>query len=368
MARSSELTRRLDRLVGKTVAATIGPLHRRRPMPHEPRRIAVIQPTAIGDTLIGSGCVAALARRFPDAELIVAHGPSNAAAVRMLAAPVRAVEIRFANPAKGAWHLRKLQPDMIVDLTPWPYATAMAARLSAAWSAGFVPDGSRRGRLFDLAVPHRTDRHEIENLMAMAEALDADVGRHMAIRREPSARPTDLDPHGLVLCHVSAGGARAAAKSWPVAHWVALVHGLVGRGYRVGFTGAPADLPAAASILGQAGLPQDRAFSLCGRLSLAALAELLAEVPLLVSVDTGVLHLSAAVDGCAIGLHGPTKAARWGAVSVRARGLDAPHPAGGYILYGWEDHPAELDIMSTLAPERVLAAADEMLAPQLLRA
>ena len=103
--------------------------------------------------------------------------------------------------------------------------------------------------------------------------------------------------------------------------------------------------------------------------ALVSTAELLAEVPLLISVDTGVLHLSAAVSGRAIGLHGPTHAARWGSVSPAALGLDSPHPAGGFVQYGWEDHPQAEEIMPMLTPERVLSAAlDKLEAQPRLRA
>ncbi|WP_045319986.1 glycosyltransferase family 9 protein [Limimaricola cinnabarinus] len=369
MARSSNLTRRLDRAVGTAAASLLSPFRSSRPQPADPRRILLIQPTAIGDTLIASGLISAIERRYPAAEIVVAHGPSNAAAVKMLEARVRPVQVGFANPARAVAALKALSPDMIVDLTPWPYATALCAHFSAPWSAGFNPQGSRRGRLFDLSVPHRTDRHEIDNLDALSQAIGAGPAREMRISRDASARADLPASDGLVLCHVSAGGARAAAKAWPVENWVALARGLVAQGYQVGFTGVPADAEAVAPILEVAALPADRAFSLCGKLSLAALAELLAEVPLLISVDTGVLHLSAAVSGRAIGLHGPTHAARWGSVSPAALGLDSPHPAGGFVQYGWEDHPQAEEIMPMLTPERVLSAAlDKLEAQPRLRA
>jgi len=365
MARSSDLTRTLDQALGGVAATVLA--RRPRPMPEAPSTILLIQPTAIGDTLISSGAVAAIAERFPGAELVMAHGPNNKLAVKMLSAPVRPVEIGFANPLKAMRAMRALGAEMVIDLTPWPYATALCARLSGVWSAGFAPAINRRGRLFDRAVEHRTDRHEIANLRALAVALGAEGECRMSIARPATTPPGGLDADRLVLAHVSAGGARAAAKGWPVEHWVELVRGLASDGWQVGFTGVPADAAAVDPILAAAGLPETSAFSLCGKLSLAELADLLAVTPLLVSVDTGVLHLSAAVEGRAIGLHGPTRAQRWGSVSRRAHGIDAPHPAGGFINYGWEEHDEAGAIMATLRPETVLAAARAMLAEAAIR-
>lgn len=334
-------------------------------MPEVVRKILLIQPTAIGDTLISSGAVQAIGERFAGSELIIAHGPNNKPAVNLLAAPVTPVSIAFTNPATATREMRALAPDIVIDLTPWPYATALCARLSGVWSAGFAPAINRRGQLFDLAVEHRTDRHEIGNLRALAHALGADSDCAMAIRRAAVDLPDDLAVERLVLVHASAGGARALAKGWPVGHWAELVQGLVADGWQVGFTGVAADLATVEPILAAAGLPASQAFSLCGRLSLAQLAQLLGDTPLLISVDTGVLHLSAAVEGRSIGLHGPTFARRWGSLSSRARGLDAPHAAAGFIHYGWEEHPEAAAIMPSLAPAVVLAEARQMLAEAL---
>jgi ADP-heptose:LPS heptosyltransferase len=359
MARTPEFKRSLDRLLGFSAAV---PLSRRpRRMPDGQGRVVLVQPTAIGDTLISSGAVAAIARRFARAEVIMAHGANNAVAATLIDAPLKLVQFDFGNILNATSTLRALKPDIVIDLTPWPYVTALAARLTPAWSAGFQPPFGLRGRYFDLAVPHLDDRHEIENLRAMATALGAEGADEMAIRRNPQTRPANIEAGDLVLFHVSAGGSGAASKAWPDAHWIALLRALVADGWRVGFTGAPADEKQITPILAEAGLPEDCAFSLAGRMKLDALAELLAHAQLLVSIDTGVLHLAAAVNGRAIGLHGPTLSARWGCLSRQARSLDAPHAAGGFIKYGWEKHPQAMEVMLSLTPERVIAAAREML-------
>lgn len=360
MARSSELSRQADQAVGNVLSAVLA--RSARPIPSAPGKILFIQPTAIGDTLISSGAIAAIAGRFPGAQLALAHGPNNKMAVKMLSAAVEPVQIGFNNPLKAMRQVRALGPDIVIDLTPWPYATALCARLAGAWSAGFAPAINRRGALFDCPIEHRTDRHEIENLRALAHALGGEGDCRMDITRQTVNFPADINVDRLVLVHVAAGGARAAAKAWPIDHWVQLAQGLERDGWQVGFTGVPSDAEAVDHILEKANLPQASCFSLCGRLTLGELAELLAITPLLISVDTGVLHLSAAVDGRAIGLHGPTKSRRWGSVSPNAHGLDAPHPAAGYINYGWEDHELGLSIMPTLTPDVVLTRARECLA------
>lgn len=361
MARSGDLARQLDSIAGRALALALP--RRDHKLPATPAHIVFIQPTAIGDTLIASGAVKAIAERYSAARVTICHGASNGSAARMLAAPVATMEVAFTNPAGATRAIRSISPDVVIDLTPWPYATALVARLSAPFSVGFDKKGNVRARFFNFSVPHLTSRHEIENLAALAAAFGCghEEASRMAVKRDAAALPR-LRTDDLVLFHVSAGGARAADKSWPPEFWRTLAALLGKYGWRIGFTGTANDKERVDPIISAIGRPECEVFSLCGTLTLAELAELLAVVPLLVSVDTGVLHLSAAVDGVAIGLHGPTRAERWGSVSPNATGLDAPHPAGGYIDYGWESHRDGHAVMRTITPDRVSKAALEKLA------
>ena len=367
MARSSDLTRALDRIAGGAAARLAGPLlTSRRPLPDAPRRIGLIQPTAIGDTLISSGVVEAVHARYPQAALALYHGPGNGAAVRMLDVPLTAVATSFANPIRAKQLLVQGELDLVIDLTPWPNATALCARMAAPVAVGFEPARSGRGRFFDIAVPHRTDRHELDNMAALAAVFGFTGEYRMRIARSAFELPPGLglDLSRLVLCHLSPGGSRALDKSWPVPAWARLIRHLVDAGFQVGLTGVKADEGLAGHVIAAAGFAPgaaDAPISLCGALSLPALAELLARVPLLVTVDTGVLHLAAAVNGRSLALHGPTRPARWGSRAPRATSLEAPHPASGYIDYGYERAPGGARVMETLEPERVIASAMALL-------
>jgi heptosyltransferase I len=88
-------------------------------------------------------------------------------------------------------------------------------------------------------------------------------------------------------------------------------------------------------------------------------------VPLLITVDTGILHLAAALDTRVLALHGPTASKRWGARNPNSASLDANHPSRGYMSLGFERHPDELRIMPTLSPDVVLEAARQILGAQL---
>jgi ADP-heptose:LPS heptosyltransferase len=360
MARSSEWMRMLDRAIGAVASRLLVRTHP-RPLPERPTRIGIIQPTAIGDTVLCTGLLQAIHDRYPEAQLVLFHGRNNAAILKALATPVMAVLCDFAKPL-GAWRtVDAAKVDLLFDLSSWPNATAICARLTSAITVGFASRfNPGRGRLFDVVVAHRADRHEIENLAAMARLLGAGPYR-MHLAPQPCKLVAELDMARTVLCHVSAGGTRAQDKAWPAAFWAELCTRLVAAGYTPTFTGDAGDQDAVARVVAMMGDAGAATLSLCGKVPLAELADLLVRVRLLVSIDTGVLHIASAVNAPVLGLHGPTRSWRWGARSPNARSLDSTHPSAGYVSYGFESADDGPEVMKCLTPDIVAAQAFAML-------
>jgi ADP-heptose:LPS heptosyltransferase len=342
-------------------AGILSLMNRRRSLPIAPERIGIIQPTAIGDLLIGSGAIAAIAEHYPDARLTVFHGASNAAAVRLVDAELTSTLCDFSSPGRALATLRSSKLDLLVDLTPWVNLTAILARLSSPCVVGFAPPGAARGSLFDVAVPHRSDRHELANLAEMAKIFGAAEDYRMRIRFVSSLAVSELPLDRLVVCHLSPGGSRASEKAWPLQHWAVLCTELVGAGYVPAFTGLLDDQATIDELRARLGAVAQRTISLCGRIPFTELGDLLRRARLVVSVDTSVLHLAGAVGANVIGLHGPTRSWRWGARSLKACGLDSPHPDAGYISYGFETNPRAPEIMAALVPASVVNAAFDAL-------
>lgn len=365
MARSTELERTLDRLIGIPVLALVGLMRRNRRLPPAPSRIGVIQPTAIGDMVLISGLLLHLHRCFPNAELHLFHGPSNEAALPFLPAETIPHCCNFKRPLATLREVRGAGLDILVDCAPWTRLTALLTTLSGAKAtAGFNALGQYAHFGFDIQVPYLSNRHETENHRALAARFGSIEAYVPTLRRIERAPSFPLPYDRLILMHAAAGGSRAKQKSWPVDHWAALARRAVGEGWVVAFTGAPADRDAVARIVAAAGLPESRCLSLAGRLDLIELAYALVHARLLVTVDTGVAHLAAALDCRVVGLHGPTRFSRWGACNPRAIGLDAPHPASGYINYGFETHPDGDEIMASLTVDRVSEAMFSELAAE----
>jgi ADP-heptose:LPS heptosyltransferase len=340
-------------MFGRPLISAIGSLKRSRPLPATAHRVSVIQPTAIGDTLLGSGLVAAIHFRYPGVKIEFLHGPSNAEAFHVIDGEFSTRLVSFARPWDALAVLRRTSADVVVDLTPWSRTTAICAMLSGAISVGYDSTAQGRARAFDIAVPHRSDRHELDNIEALSHVFTPGRRYEMRLRQHYPAPAAALPWRQLILCHAGAGGSRGAAKSWPVRCWVELTRLLVQDGFVVGFTGTDKDAELVSAILSEAGGRTERAVSLCGKLRLGELAYVLQKSRALISVDTAPAHLAAGLGTPVLTLHGPTRSWRWGPRSEKAAYVDSQHPDAGYISFGFEDHPSANNIMTQIDVETV---------------
>jgi len=136
------------------------------------------------------------------------------------------------------------------------------------------------------------------------------------------------------------------AKRWPVASWRTLIDAFPGEKFVLLGTAADAALTAEIAR----GLGEDRVSDLAGRTSLTEFASTLAGCRLLVSNDTGGMHLANALGVPVVVLFGPTNPLRTGPVFDAMRTLLLPPgcpPTGGGLL-------------ADLAPEAVIAALRDL--------
>ena len=120
------------------------------------------------------------------------------------------------------------------------------------------------------------------------------------------------------LVGLHAGGGREI-KQWDLGR-VAEVATLLARSYgaTIVLTGEAADRPAVDRV--KSGLPAGlKVIDLSGSLDLVTLAAVLEQLDLLVTPDTGPMHLAAAVGTPIVAIFGPSDPARWGPLSPVAR-------------------------------------------------
>src|SRR3989475_12172688 len=156
-----------------------------------------------------------------------------------------------------------------------------------------------------------------------------------------------------------APGAAHATKRWPVAYWGGLSEQLRGDGYRPVVVGGPEDRGLAQQLVAGGG---GAAASAAGEFSLQETGAMLARATVLVSGDTGVMHMATGVGTPVVALFGPT-VEQFGFFPYRARAavlqrdLDCrPCSAMGSARCPMGHHRCLVDI----SPEEVVAAGDRL--------
>jgi lipopolysaccharide heptosyltransferase II len=164
------------------------------------------------------------------------------------------------------------------------------------------------------------------------------------------------------LIGVHASGGRAS-KQWHVDRFATVARHLAReRGATIVLTGSAADRP----IVDQVRRVLDGLdfIDACGGLDLPALAALLADLDLLVTGDTGPMHLAAAMGTPVVALFGPSDPRRYGPLTEDARILrvDLPCAPCGQVRLPPERCRGHVpECMDGISVAMVIAAVDELL-------
>ncbi|MDD4700948.1 MAG: glycosyltransferase family 9 protein [Desulfovibrio sp.] len=325
---------------------------------------------AIGDLLLFSSVIAGLRKHLPDARFYLLTTKGNASTVPLIPGIDESAAFGVRQvPAMLSW-LREKRLDVLIDSSQWPRLGAVLSNLSGAnRTVGFETSGQCRAYGYSYKVPHRADRHEVENFVALGRSLfpDMEAAPGLALPQEPPVDAAQADAMlesmagarlPRIYLHMWPSGIHAWLKEWPAEYWAFLAKRLYELGFQVCLTGAPGDAQRNVAFLeAHADCP---AVSLAGKLSLPALAWMFSRGAAVVSVNTGTMHLAALAGAPTVGLHGPTNPMRWGAWGKATKSL-LPHTgACAYLNLGFE-YPRPLEsCMGGLPVEDVLNALKQL--------
>lgn len=307
----------------------------------------------IGDMVLASAVARDLVAARPDCEVVLFAGPDNEGVARLVEG-VEVVVLPMTRPWEAVSRLRAARVDVLLDLGQWTRLEALCAFLSgAAFTVGFRTPGQRRHYCYDAAVLHSSEVHELENFRRIAAAIGVESRSLPSIPAPEETRAPVEEPYAVF--HLWPGGFRSELKEWPLRSWRELAARLHERGLGIVLTGGPGDAERTAAFAASCAAG-GRVASVAGRCSLGELVGILARASCVVSVNTGVMHLAAAVGAPTVGLNGPTSEARWGPLGPRTVSVNSELPGCGYLNLGFEYEGHRTDCMEGIAVDRVTEA------------
>lgn len=366
MQRGRRKNRLMDYWVGTPLLNLLASFHRRRQPPLSVQRLGVVCSPALGDTLLFSAALQDLRAAFPSARIIHVCTQQNLAAAEIIPGADERVLVDLKRPLETVRRMRVLRFDALLDFTSWQRLTALYTLLSGArYTAGFQTPGQHRSRGFDRKVRH-CKQHEVENFRDLLRGC----GLKPAIRTEhapvidaallklPEPFPAEPD---IVTLHLWASGQRSWLREWPELRWIELAQRLARPETLFLISGAPADrvrIEPFVEAMRRAGLRCEPFVSPDGFRTLTAV---LRQSRLVVSVNTGVMHLAAIAGARVVAINGPNRNGRWGPMGPNAVGVEAPGNGCGFLHLGFEFDGNPVDCMERTTVDQVFAAAQELL-------
>jgi ADP-heptose:LPS heptosyltransferase len=241
-----------------------------------------------------------------------------------------------------------------------PAANAATAALGARLTGGFLVPGTLAAPDLSLHLPYAEHRHEIDRHLDLMAHLGAPSrGRRL------SFPVTAADAQAAAAVRADAGltgpyvvvhpGATSPSRLWPADRFAAVADALAERGLQVVLSGVASERALTAAV---ATAMRGPSFDLCARTALGGFAALLRDAELLVANDTGAVHLAAAVGTPAVAVFLSGDPVRWAHPGRHrvARVQVECNPCRHLTC------PIDHRCATRLTPERVLAAAGELLA------
>jgi heptosyltransferase-2 len=281
----------------------------------------VVNLGGIGDLLLSFPALEALKGRYPGCrfELLAVERVRPLAESRKLFETVHVFERSPLRLIPLLLGLRKKRYDVCVNMrtmASWKGALKiflMLGLIHARVSAGRNTDG--RGWFFDIKVPEKDpgEKYEAEYDLDTAGALGAEAASgaiRLSVDEESSARVRGiLESAGIRpgerLVVVHPGG--MASRRWPAESFCAAMEMIASRApCRFAVTGNAAEAPLCGTIAAGTG-----AVSLAGRLDLDETIALIRGCALIISNDTGPMHLAAALGVPLVAIFGPGQLKRF---------------------------------------------------------
>ncbi|MER6590946.1 glycosyltransferase family 9 protein [Micromonospora purpureochromogenes] len=294
------------------IASLLGPVGKRVP---DVRRIAVLRANALGDFIFTLPALESLRAAYPAAEIVLLGAPWHAKLWRDRPGPVDRVLV--VPPAPGIRDPGPDEPPASMDdflertakegidlavqvhgggANSNPLMSRLGARVTVGLRAEDAPPLDRWIRY--VYYQHEVIRYlEVVALVGapattVIPALavtDADRAEALAVLGEPDRPRVALHP-----------GATDTRRRWPAGRFGEVARALHGDGYEVLVTGTPAERELVDAVVVAAGVPVRPQV---GTLSLGGLAAAYAGCELVVSNDTGPLHLAGAVGTSTVGIY-----------------------------------------------------------------
>jgi len=326
------------------------------------RKILIVKPSSLGDVVHSLPFLDVLRQRFPDAEIhwVIAKGLEGLVEGHSMIDRVIVINKdlwkRISKAGQTIGEIRALfrglrneKYDLVADLQGLLRSGVITYATKAPVRIGFASAREGSSLFYTKKVAADRNMHAVDRYLRIAAELGcniekvsfpfADTGAADAVSGLP-------DEYAVIV-----PGARWKTKIWP-AEYFAEVASILSISSVV--IGSRADMHTGEEIVRGSG---GRAVSLAGQTTLGQLTDIIRKSRIVITNDSGPMHIAAALNIPVVAIFGPTSAARTG-----------PYGKGHVILQSHAEcvpcfsrECSTMQCMKDIGPEAVLNAAGQIL-------
>ncbi|MGH7492200.1 MAG: glycosyltransferase family 9 protein [bacterium] len=320
----------LDEYVGRVLIVLVRGLRLRKRGANQQAsraRILVIKFWGMGSIILLEPALRSLRERFPHARIDFLTLAQNQDVFALLPHIDHVYVLEFGNDVRFIMttfsvlaRLRLVNYDLIFDAEFFANFSALLARVAAPKTlVGFSRPLARKRELLDLAVPFHDEEHATQNflrlILAAPSTQESGAGFSSLYKVSPRLRLAAPEHRRFVDTYVVINvnaSPLALERRWPRENFVQLARWLL-REYEIelALIGNAAEREYTQHVAGAIDAP-DRVRNRAGALNLRELAALMHDASLVISNDSGPLHLAAALHRPVVGFYGPETPKRFG--------------------------------------------------------
>ncbi|MEH6639635.1 MAG: lipopolysaccharide heptosyltransferase II [Porticoccaceae bacterium] len=337
-------------------------------------RILIVGPSWVGDMVMAQVLFIVLKQRYPDCRITVLAPAWSRPLLERMPEVDAAVDMPVGHGSLDLGSRRDLASKLAAQGYDW--AIVLPNSLKSALIPAFAGIPRRTGwrgemrfwLLNDIRLLHKTSYPlMVERFVALAyppnhtlpKPLPNPKLRVNVTRVAELKTRLGLDEERPVLA-LCPGAEFGPAKRWPEAYYAEVASEMITRGWQVWLQGSERDQPVAETII--AALPESAramAFNLAGSTELAEAIDLLSAATLVVSNDSGLMHVAAALERPLVVVYGSTSPDFTPPLADKVEVLSIPVDCGP--CFQRECPKQHLKCLNDLKPDMALAAIDRLL-------
>ncbi len=275
------------------------------------KKILLIKLWAVGDSVVTLPLLNSLREKFPEAQIDILVRKRNRDIFK------HNKDINNINLFEVERYLKLFflfrKYDLVFDTEPYLNISALLSFWMGKTKIGF--SNQHRSILYDVQVVHDKKQHMVQNYLDMIRALGFSVNHDKLIPIVSSKK--DEENVSLFLKKINrkivgfcVGTAESASRTriWEDNKWAELADAISRENFQVLFVGAKNEKNKIDEIRS---ITKSSTINCAGEFSLLETCELIKNMELFISIDTGPMHIAAAQGVRTIGLFGPNTPTLW---------------------------------------------------------